>query len=105
MGENYVSEAYKKGYSDGYIAAMKAYNRPSDERSTTAWMNMPEASDKTETERLADRTLKMVEELYDKLTRLQGNLCKVERKVANNREDINTLWDHMLEDEGIRDKK
>lgn len=95
MGENYVSEAYKRGYSDGYIAAMKAYNRPSDEEKSTAWENMPEATDETETERLAKRTLKMVEELYYKLTRLQGDLCQVERKVENNRDDINTIWEKV----------
>lgn len=75
--------------------ALKTENRRSDERSTTAWMNMPEAEDKTETERLADRTLNMVEELYEKIVRLQGNLCQVEKQTTKNEIEIEMLKERM----------
>lgn len=73
-------------------AALEAENRLSDERSSTAWMNMPEAEDKTETERLADRTMNMVEELYEKIVKLQGNLCQVEKQVTQNETEVAMLW-------------
>ena len=76
-------------------AALEAENRRSDERSTTAWMNMPEAEDKTETERLADRTLNMVEELYEQIVRLQGNLCQVEKQTTKIEIEIEMLKERM----------
>lgn len=72
--------------------ALEAENRRSDARSTTAWINIPEAEDKTETERLADRTMNMVEELYEKIVKLQGNLCQVEKQTTQNETEIAMLW-------------
>ena len=62
--------------------ALEAENRPHDASYSTPRVNVSTEEESTETERLAKRTINMVEELWDKITRLQGNLCQLERTVT-----------------------
>lgn len=63
-------------------SALEAENRPHDASYSTQRVNVSTEEESTETERLAKRTINMVEELWDKITRLQGNLCQLERTVT-----------------------
>lgn len=61
-------------------AALEAENRRSDEGATTAWVNMPEAEEPSVKE-CFEQMEKNKDEFFSYLTRLQGNLCQVEKRV------------------------
>lgn len=75
-------------------AALEAENRPSDERSTMAWVNMPEAEEKSVADLFRDMD-KLKDDFFTEITRLKGNLCQVERQfdtyVKNGDISLNTL--------------
>lgn len=79
---------FQKGYLEGYKDALtdvsedfyKPQNRPTDEGKTTAWVNMPEAEEKSVADLFRDME-KLKDDFFEQITRLQGNLCQVERRV------------------------
>ena len=69
---------YKAGYRDGLLdAANKTENRPIQSRSTDAWVNIPEASDKDPKQAIREE----IGELKDKVDDLNGRIKRLEAVV------------------------
>ena len=69
---------YSTEYQEG---ACKVENRPIDEGKTDKGLDIPEATDRTEIERLKADTDRVLKILSDSLVRLQANVCQLEKKV------------------------
>ena len=59
----------------------KVENRPIDEGKTDKGLDIREATDRTEIERLKADTDRVLKILSDSLVRLQANVCQLEKKV------------------------
>ena len=91
---------YRDGYAEGYADGLKMRNG-----TTGKGLDIPEAADEIPVPKFMDEMKKEVDKLWDSWTILRGKLCQVEKKVSNNREDINTLWDRYMDESGIRTNK
>lgn len=69
------SEDYLKGYNDGYKKACEVLE------GTSKGLDVPEATDEPSAKEIMDRMQKDMERFFEQITRLQGNLCQVERRV------------------------
>lgn len=72
-----IQEAYKEGYRKGYL---DGFNKLQNARSTTAWVNMPEASDKT-TEKEIEDLKKEIEILKEVDEFLHRRIKKLEKEL------------------------
>ena len=79
-GERDTAERLDEAWKRIRKIALESENRPSDEGKTTAWMNMPEAEEPSVKDLFRDME-KLKDDFFEQITRLQGNLCQVERRV------------------------
>lgn len=73
--ETAYKEGYKKGYMDGFNTLQKVENKPIDARSTTEWVNIPEAP----LTPLKDDFRTEIANLKDEVNLLEGRIRKLER--------------------------
>lgn len=73
-------EGYRKGYLDGFNKLQNAENKSVDARSTTEWVNIPEAPNER-TEREIEDLKKEIEILKDVDEFLHGRIKKLEKAI------------------------
>ena len=79
-GERENAERLDKAWIRIRRIALESENRPSDEGKSKAWMNMPEAEEKSVADLFKDMD-KLKDEFFTEITRLQGNLCQAEKRI------------------------
>ena len=72
----------------------KMPNCQSNERKSTAWVNMPEAEEVSEKDRI-DLMDKNIDRLYEMFDDLEKRVNHHKMLLSNDREDINTLWEKV----------
>lgn len=75
-----IQEAYKEGYRKGYLDGLDGFNKLQNARSTTEWVNIPEASDKT-TEKEIEDLKKEIEVLKEVDEFLHRRIKKLEKEL------------------------